>query len=312
MNASRRSGATRRRRFTGRRWVGALGWLAIAGQALAADTTDWETRVLFGPDSAAGWSAAESTMQSASLPGGGTREPVLRWHITVDHYGGEAKYPIGWPRVNRSLRESALRDWSGWDYLRLRVFTDTSRAALPREPVTLILHTPDKESSFNRPLDSLSKGAWTEVLIPLSAIPRHHDVRFFQLAISDSRYAHADRLDFYVDDICLLRHRAPVLKDFTPERAVLFSDARHLAAQFELLGVPIGEARDVTIELRQGETALARQQLNVPRGVQRALLDWSGGKLPPGECELVAQVAGNPTAVRAPVRVIESPWQEQP
>ena len=100
---------------------------------------DWtkhgiERRALFGPESAPKWSAAESTVESSTAQTRGGR-PALHWHISVDHFAGEAKYPIGWPRMSYAWRDAAKRDWSGWDYLQLWVYSGTSRAALPREPV---------------------------------------------------------------------------------------------------------------------------------------------------------------------------------
>ena len=143
-----------------------------------------EERILFGPESARQWSAAESTLE-ASTDRIRMQRPTLRWHITVNHLAGEARYPIGWPRVSGApCGEAATRDWSGWDFLQLWVYTDTTRAGLPQEPVGLALHTPDKEGAYNRPLAGLKKGEWVRVLVPLTEVPRHHDVRLMQLHVS--------------------------------------------------------------------------------------------------------------------------------
>ena len=50
----------------------------------------------------------------------------------------------------RACGDAAARDWSGWDYLQLWVYTDTTRTALPRDPVGLTLHTPDKDGDQQR------------------------------------------------------------------------------------------------------------------------------------------------------------------
>ena len=210
-----------------------------------------EKRIVFGPESVSQWSAAESSVE-ASAPPVAAGHPVLHWHITVDHFGGEAKYPIGWPRISRTLREPSTRDWSGWDYLQLWVYTDTSREALPREPVGLRFHTPDKEGAYHRPLQELKKGAWAQVRLPLAQVPRHHDVRLMQFHISDSNYRHGDKLDLYFEEIALLRHAQPTLLDFAPEQAVMFTDAKEVAVRFQLAGIKPGDSAPVTCELRQG------------------------------------------------------------
>ncbi|MCX7886241.1 MAG: hypothetical protein N3B01_03150, partial [Verrucomicrobiae bacterium] len=70
----------------------------------------------------------------------------------MDHYGGEAKYPIGWPRFGRAIPEGPERDWSAWDFLHFWVFTTSSRPALPHTPAGLNLYVPDRNNSFGHTL----------------------------------------------------------------------------------------------------------------------------------------------------------------
>ena len=177
-----------------------------------------EKRIVFSPESAVTWSVAESTVESSTVRTR-TGSPVLHWHITVDHFAGEPQYPIGWPRANCALRDAAARDWSGWDYFQFWVYTDTTRAALPREPLGLTLHTPDKQDAYQRPLTEVKQGEWVQVRIPLAQVPRHHDVRLLQVHISESQYRHQDQLDFFFDELALARYAQPTLLDLAPEGA---------------------------------------------------------------------------------------------
>lgn len=267
-----------------------------------------EKRVVCGPESAAEWSAAESSL-AASTRRTPTGQPALHWHITVDHFGGEAKYPIGWPRISRTLPEPLSRDWSGWDYLDLLVYTDTSREALPREPVGLILHTPDKESAYHRPLPELKKGAWVRIRIPLADVPRVQDVRLMQFHISDSNYRHQDELDLHFAEIALLRHARPTLLGFAPECAVIFADAEQVPVRFQVAGIKPGDSAEVTCELWQGGKSVVQTSVRAARGPQRATLDLRGARLAAGSYELRAGIGrGGPTAA-APLRLVASPWQ---
>jgi hypothetical protein len=280
-------------------------WTSAQGQS---PELAMETRVLFGPESAKQWSAAESSLE-ASAPPVGAGHPVLHWHIAVDHFAGEAKYPIGWPRISRALRDAALRDWSGWDYLQFRVYTDTSRDALPRDPVGLALHTPDKDSAYHRPLTELKKGAWAQIRIPLSAVPRHQDVRLMQFHISESNYRHQDRLDFYFDGLALLRHAHPTLLDFAAEDAVMFADTKQVPVRFHLVGVKPGASVEVSCELKVGRELVTRAKVKATRGANRVAFDLGGRNLKGGAYQIEARAADGTTTATATVRFVESPWK---
>lgn len=267
-----------------------------------------ERRVLCSRESAGQWAAAESTIDSSTAHTK-TASQSLHWHITVDYFGGEAKYPIGWPRVHWAISDPAARNWSQWDFLNLRVYTDTSRETLPSEPVGLTLYTPDKAGAYNRPLVELMKGQWVDIRIPLAQVPRPQDVRLMQLHISESKYRHEDRLDLYFDEIALLRYAEPTLVDFAPESAVMFSDARYIPVRLQLLGVKPDSHTRITCDLSRDGRVAAQAVATATRGVQRVVLDVGREPLTPGMYELTARLPGAEHSARSQVRIIESPWK---
>jgi hypothetical protein len=286
--------------------VGALVLCALGNLCAAADPP-LEQHLVFGPDSAPQWSAAESTVAaSASLTRTGS--PVLHWGITVDHFAGEVNYPIGWPRANCSLRDAEARDWSQWDYFEFWVYTATPRQTLPREPVGLALYVPDRDAAYRRPLTELKIDEWVHVRIPLSEVPRRQDVRMLQVHISESQYRHQDRLDFYFDSLVLSRYAQPTLLEFRSELAIAFADVRQLGVAFQLAGVQADQRVEVTCELRDGETVITRTALEATRGPQRVALDLSGIHISPGDYQVVARPAGGGEA-QTQVRFIASPWE---
>ena len=232
-----------------------------------------------------------------------------RWHVDVDHFAGEAKYPIGWPRIGHAVASGPLRDWSEWDFLHFWVYVETSRDALPKDPAGLGLHTPDRAGAYNRALTELKKDRWVEINLPISQIPRHHDVRNIQFHIAESNYKHGDRLDVYLNDLALVRYAEPTLFDLAPENAVLFSDAGRLPVRFQLLGVKPEERVNVTCEFRRDGRRAARVSTSAGRGPQRVVLNLGPQSLPPGNYELHASIAGKPQATTASVRVVDSPWR---
>lgn len=280
---------------------------ALLGSLAAGAEPPLEKRTVFGPESAPQWSAAESTIETSAEPTR-TGSPVLHWHITVDHFAGEAKYPIGWPRANCALRDAAARNWSDWDYFQFWVFTGTTRAALPRDPVGLALYTPDKQDAYTRPLSELKKGEWVQIRIPLSQVPRREDVRLMQIHISESNYRHQDQLDFYLDEVALLRYAQPTLLELAPESAVMFADARQLAVKFQLAGVKAEDRVEVACELRRNGQTVASAAATSGRGPQRVTIDLSRAQLASGDYDVVARAQGG-AEVTARVRLVKSPWK---
>jgi hypothetical protein len=289
------------------------GTLVVALLPLCAQTVSrdgaFEKLALVSATDPRTWAPAESSAEPSTVHtkvGGAS----WRWHIDVDYFAGEAKYPIGWPRIAHPIPEGKLRDWSGWDFLHAWIYVETSRDALPKDPVNLGLHTPDRASGYNRSLGELAKDRWVELKLPISQIPRNHDVRHLQFNIAESNYKHGDRLDVYVNDLALVRHAEATLFDLRAEHSVLFSDARRLPVSYQLLGVKPEERVDVACELRRAGSVVARAAASSSRGAQRVVLQFAAPALPAGNYELHASIGGRPQAATAAVRVVDSPWKQ--
>lgn len=286
----------------------ALAFIAVVvAAATAAAPPEMEKHSLFGAPAPKGWSVAESTLEvtSARVKVNST---ALHWHVTVDHYGGERNHPVGWPRFGRAIPEGAERDWSAWDYLRLWVYTTSSRPSLPHTPAGLNLYLPDRANSFSHTLTELKLNEWVEIRIPISKIPRPHDVRYVQFHISESNYQHGDTLDLFIDDLALLRYARPTLLEFAPETRVAFADTPLLATQFHLGGLKPNETVPVVCELRRDGKTVARTTTHAARGPQRLSLRLTGRNLLPGHYELAVR-AGDGDEASARVRFVESPWR---
>lgn len=291
--------------------LSALGALQIGPLGFAQTVTRegaWEKMPLVTTSDLPKWSAVESRLEPAPER---TKVPGVswRWHVDVDYTTGEAKYPVGWPRISRTIPEGALRDWAEWDFLRCWIYVETSRSALPLEPIGLGLHTPDRTNAYNRTLSELRKDQWTEIRIPISQIAGAEDVRQIQFHVAESNYKHGDRVDFYLNDLSLVRYAEPALFNLAAENTVLFSDAAQLPVRFELLGVkPLAHAR-VSCEVRRDGRVFAKSAVELSRGLQRVVLDLSGAKLLPGIYEVHASVNDRAQDTHAAVRVVESPWK---
>ena len=268
-----------------------------------------EKQLLFGGASAKGWSPAESTVE-VSTARVKVNETALHWHVTVDYYGGEAKYPIGWPRFGRTIPEGPQRDWSAWDYLHMWIYTAASRPTLPKDPVGMGIQAPDKGNGIQMILTELKLGEWVEIKIPISKIARPGDVRNIQFHIAEANYKHQDQLDLFIDDLALLRYARPTVLDFAAETAVMFADAKAVAVRFQLAGVKPGDTVPVTCELRRDGKVMASATAQAARGPQRIIVEPARGGLAPGVYELTARVGDGQPAPTVALRVVESPWRK--
>jgi hypothetical protein len=267
-----------------------------------------EKLALVRPEDPKTWSAAESTTAPVRAPVK-VGASSWHWHVDVDYHAGEAKYPIGWPRINHAIAAGPARDWSDWDFVHGWIYVATSRSALPREPAGLAVQGRDRATAFNRALTELKKDAWVELTIPVRQIPHFQDVRSVQFHIAEANYQDGDRLDFYLNDLALTRYAEPTLFDLIAENAVVFSGATRLPVRFQLLGVKSGERAEVTCALVRAGVVVTEAHLAVGRGAQRLVLEPGTRTLAPGDYELRARVGERSSPVSTTVRVVESPWK---
>jgi hypothetical protein len=282
--------------------------LAVATQA-AAEVPEpaMERLVLADGDSGSKWHAAEAAMEPDSEHA--RRGRAMRFHVDVDHFGGEAAYPIGWPRTHMPVPKEG-QDWSQWDFLEFWVYSETSRDNLPKTPLSLIVRSPDRQQSFHAPLSELEKGQWTHFRFPIARMPDPTRCTAVQYSIAEADYAHGDVLDFWIDDLALLRYAEPTLLSIRPQRQVIYADAATLRVEVELTGLDEGATAEVDVALRRGDQAVASTTATLPAGVGGVVLPLKASE--PGSYEVQANVAGSRRVLAAPVRVITSPWEVKP
>jgi hypothetical protein len=279
-----------------------LGWLLVP--ALCQQSAPkMETVFLEDGTGAAKWNVAEATA-TASDQHGLAGKPSLRFHVDVNHETGEKAYPIGWPRINRPVPEGQ-RDWSGFDFLELVIYSETSRDALPKAPLGFILHTPDRAQEYHRVLSEVRKGETARIVIPLSEIPRHEDVTLMQFYLSESNYRHLDTVDFLIAEVALTRYAEPTVSDAQTVQAIAYDDVTHLGARFRLLGLPAGQKTPVRCRVRQGEKVLGDMLAQLDRGEHEL---WAKLTSRPTPGEGVVEVLLGKPVTAGKVRFVASPF----
>jgi hypothetical protein len=233
---------------------------------------------------------------------------AMRFHIDVNHKSGQPDYPIGWPRTYLSMPEEA-RDWRKWDFIDFWVYTDTTRDRLPNTPLGFIVRSPDKPNSFHRTVHEAQKGGWTHVRVPTSDMPRPEKCTAVQFFISESNYNDGDVLDFWIDELALLRYAEPTIISMRPMGGIQYADTNVIRIEIGMTGLEENETAALQLGLvRDGET-VCRSAASLRSGLQTVPMDIHG-KLEAGGYDLQAWITGSQRRVTSSIRVIASPWEE--
>jgi hypothetical protein len=171
----------------------------------------------------------------------------------VDHTKGEENYPVGWPRTGKNLGSANLTDWSAYDAFECWIYAETSREALPKEPLGVGFYHSGPRRSTHVPLGEVKKDAWVRIVIPVDRLLDPKDVQRIQFNISESNYKHGDRVDFYIDDPVLTRFVEPAVAELKLGRRILYSEDRTLRAEYELVGYKDMETTQVELSVGRGD-----------------------------------------------------------
>jgi len=220
-----------------------------------------ERLVLDDMEDVADWGngSPDETTLSASARHVKEGRKALLFANLVDHTKGEKNYPIGWPRTGKDLGSGDATDWSGYDFFECWIYAETSRQALPKEPIGVGFYHSGPKRSSHFPLPDVAKDQWAKVVIPVDRIMAPKDVRRVQFNISESNYKHGDRVDFYIDEVALTRFVDPAIVEVALERKILYPQDRVLRARYKLVGYKDLETTAVELALgRDGGPAAAR------------------------------------------------------
>ena len=231
---------------------------------------------------------------------------AMHFHIDVNHETGQPDYPIGWPRTFLRIPDE-MKDWRGWDFVDFWLYAETSRDDFPETALGFIVRSPDRNQQWQTTLHP-EKGEWVHYRFELSNVPNLADVNAVQFFISESNYAHGDVLDFWIDDLALLRYAEPTIINMQPLNRLQYSDAPVIRVEVELTGLEEGESAEVLSRLICNGTTVRQGTARMGPGVGTIPLQV-GGNLPVGEYEVQSQIVGNDRTVSAPMRVITSPFE---
>jgi hypothetical protein len=270
-----------------------------------AEEPPMEALVIADGDADSQWSEAEATMQPDDTHAREGR--AMRFHIDVNHQTGEPKYPIGWPRTNTAV-PADHQDWRQWDFIDFWLYAETSRESLPDTPIGFIVRAPDRPNSFNATLSEAAKGEWVHFRFPTSDMPSPATCTRVQFFIAESNYNHGDVLDFWIDDLALLRYAEPTIISVQPLANVEYADVGVVRVEVELTGIEEGNTAEVLARLVSDGSTVRQSSATLPAGLHTIPLAVGGG-LEPGDYGLQVQIVGSARTLTESMRVVSSPWK---
>jgi|GEM_PF-690319 len=255
------------------------------------------------------WGPSEATVSASEMIVDG--KPALHFHIPVDYYAGEEKYPIGWPRMYFTLK-TPEKVFAQYDRFEFKIYAMMSREDVPASALNVALYsdsrTPNATIKFGKEVP-LPLGQWTQVSKPISEIKSPEQLEKIGVNISERDYRHGDKLDFHFADFRLVRSSFCRVSAMTAQSAVLFADTGVIPVEIVVEGPASDAARGIPFELSQGGKSLRLETLPARRGPQRLDIDVAELRLAPGEYQLTAFPANPERRVSVPIKVISSPWE---
>jgi hypothetical protein len=227
----------------------------------------------------------------------------LKYEVLVDHTvdGGEGgKYPVGWPRLVMEFSEGEL-DLTQYDYFSFWLKVDSNRDEVADDstPFSINLRSYPRGGSADRRLDIGDRQReWISFRLPVADIigksasnsSPWKSLRTLQFGISEAGYAHGVRLDFYLDEISLVKLKTPRIREVTAPLHV-WANRPLFPVSFDMLGIAGVQPGNYTVraallDSRDKPVASSSQDIVRPN---RITLD--AGSLTPGNYRLRLEIS---------------------
>ncbi|MCX7818061.1 MAG: hypothetical protein N2652_02465 [Kiritimatiellae bacterium] len=250
--------------------------------------------------------SAESSVRLEPAAGG--EAPTLRWSVVVDHHGGEAAYPVGWPRFGIRLPPE-WRDWSGWERLRVRWRAEGTRERWPERAVGVQVYAPDKASANTEWWSVSADSGWRDWWLDLDRLADLAHVARIQWHVAESEYRHGERVDVWIASIALERYAQPTVVETRVGHGWVWADARAVLGSVRLAGLRPGATATVICEVAREGRVLAKRTAVLGRGAWRLSVPAPPGGFGEGAAEWIVRMTDSTQAVTAAVRFVASPWE---
>ena len=259
------------------------------------------------------WAPAESSLSVSEFKFNNT--PTLKWVVPVDHYTGEPKYPVGWPRTYFSSFRKAPAvpaDWRDWDFFEFDV-----KMTLENDPqnkscvVSVMFSSADTPARFSIQLKKLHDGKKHAVRIPVDKIGNPAKITSWGFSIAESNYKHGAKLTLLAGNFRLTRSSecwVDSIKMLTP--AITAADTA-IKINLAVSGPVSDVARGVPFAISNSPDGrlFRKETLPVSRGSKEMEIEIVELKLTPGNYNLTVFPDDKSKRKSVAFQVVSSPYK---
>ena len=258
------------------------------------------------------WSPAESSVVAAPVKF--SDRPVLKWTVSIDHFTGEKKYPVGWPRMymNNFLRTKPVipSDWSDWDFfefdLTMKLEGDPANKNCV---VTFMIASAQPRCSTS--LRKMHDGKRHSIRIPVSQITAPRKITSLGFSIAESNYKHGSKLTVHAGNFRLTRSSHCTIDKATMLTPAITGAAPSIKLRLHITGPGSDVARGVPFQLVYGKTnsVVREETLPVKRGDREVEIAIDELQLEPGNYTLNLFPADKTRKKSLSFKVLSSPYK---
>jgi len=254
----------------------------------------------------ASWSPAEAQMLPADPVDG---HAAMTFHVPVDHFAGEPKYPIGWPRAYYNNASSF--NWNDYDYFQFKILAKMNRDTLPKKALSLAFRSPDKGRSREQAFGSgnLQLNEWTTFTMPITRLASLSSVSSIGFYVCESDFNHGDMLDFTIGGFRLIRSSDVKITSLACD-GVSYEKTPVLNVTLTTEGSSSSMGKGVPFALADSKGKVLRHEtLPVTRGKQEIAMDISELRLASGDYQLTAFPENPEKRISVGFKIVDSPWE---
>ncbi|MCK5802116.1 MAG: hypothetical protein KAI66_04760 [Lentisphaeria bacterium] len=296
-------------------WMALLVGGSLLAQAPARTTEEGKDEIVWLDRlcQAENWRSVEECETRESkieCPWGGK---VMQLYFKVDHFAGEKKYPIGWPRAH--LKPLGWeRNWQAWDRFEFMVQARISRDGLPKKALTLEFG--EGNSNYNSYPEIPELNKWIRVSVPVAEMFKARSalkggISRLRFVVCESAHKHGDVLEFHVGGFRLVRSLVCEITELAAATPVIFAGQPFVKLDVSVVGPPADVKRGVPFTIRSGARIVRREVLPLGRGKQIYDCDISELALVPGDYQLIVFEDDDARRKSVSLRVVEEPWKQQ-
>ena len=258
------------------------------------------------------WAPAESSVALDQVKFSG--HTVLKWVTQVDHFAGEPKYPVGWPRMYMTnfnkLQPHVPSNWQDWDFFEFDVKMKLENDPLNKNcPVTFVMV--GSLPIHNVPLKKLHDGKIHRVRIPIDRVNNPAKMTRFGFSIAEANYKHGAKLTVQAGNFHLTRSSVcniEKVKITTPALTVIDAAVK---LQLQVTGPANDVARGVPFTLSKvgSSKVIRKEMLPVQRGEKEIEIEIDDLKLEPGDYTIELVPGDKARSKKVSFKLLSSPYK---